>query len=143
MYVAGDPRPPAALIPAPRPGCSTARPATASRRPSWRNSRPAAVEAQSRPRRPTSAWAAGGGSRRAVPAALPGLRIGQNVEHPKFGLGVIVATEGRGDAPVQVNFGGGGHEMADFGGTPSPRCDRPAVVPIVGNAPPPQCRRYS
>jgi DNA helicase-2/ATP-dependent DNA helicase PcrA len=36
-----------------------------------------------------------------------GLRVGQNVEHAKFGLGVIVATEGRGaDARVQVNFGG-------------------------------------
>jgi DNA helicase-2/ATP-dependent DNA helicase PcrA len=29
------------------------------------------------------------------------------VEHPKFGVGVIVASEGRGaDARVQVNFGG-------------------------------------
>ncbi|MBU3698297.1 3'-5' exonuclease, partial [Dechloromonas sp.] len=37
-----------------------------------------------------------------------GLRVGQSVEHAKFGLGVIVATEGRGDdARVQVNFGGG------------------------------------
>ncbi|WP_263769766.1 3'-5' exonuclease [Propionivibrio soli] len=37
---------------------------------------------------------------------LRGLRIGQNVEHAKFGLGVIVAAEGRGnDARVQVNFG--------------------------------------
>lgn len=35
-----------------------------------------------------------------------GLRIGQTVEHAKFGVGVIVATEGRGaDARVQVNFG--------------------------------------
>ena len=38
-----------------------------------------------------------------------GLRIGQTVEHAKFGIGVIVATEGRGaDARVQVNFGGSG-----------------------------------
>jgi DNA helicase-2/ATP-dependent DNA helicase PcrA len=38
-----------------------------------------------------------------------GLRIGQAVEHAKFGLGVIVSTEGRGaDARVQVNFGGSG-----------------------------------
>jgi DNA helicase II / ATP-dependent DNA helicase PcrA len=38
-----------------------------------------------------------------------GLRIGQTVEHAKFGIGVIVATEGRGaDARVQVNFGGCG-----------------------------------
>ena len=38
-----------------------------------------------------------------------GLRIGQSVEHAKFGLGVIVSTEGRGaDARVQVNFGGSG-----------------------------------
>ena len=38
-----------------------------------------------------------------------GLRVGQSVEHAKFGLGVIVAAEGRGaDARVQVNFGGHG-----------------------------------
>ncbi|MBS1161331.1 MAG: helicase [Proteobacteria bacterium] len=38
-----------------------------------------------------------------------GLRIGMAVEHAKFGLGVIVSTEGRGaDARVQVNFGGSG-----------------------------------
>jgi len=37
-----------------------------------------------------------------------GLRIGQTVQHAKFGVGVIVSTEGRGaDARVQVNFGGG------------------------------------
>jgi DNA helicase-2/ATP-dependent DNA helicase PcrA len=41
--------------------------------------------------------------------ASGGLRIGQSVEHAKFGLGVIVSTEGRGaDARVQVNFGGSG-----------------------------------
>ena len=41
--------------------------------------------------------------------AAGGLRIGQTVEHPRFGVGVIVATEGRGaDARVQVNFGGSG-----------------------------------
>ena len=35
-----------------------------------------------------------------------GFRIGQNVQHAKFGPGVIVAAEGRGgDARVQVNFG--------------------------------------
>ncbi len=39
----------------------------------------------------------------------PGLRIGMTVEHAKFGIGVIVSTEGRGDdARVQVNFGGAG-----------------------------------
>jgi DNA helicase-2/ATP-dependent DNA helicase PcrA len=38
-----------------------------------------------------------------------GLRIGQSVQHAKFGLGVIVAAEGRGEeARVQVNFGGAG-----------------------------------
>lgn len=43
-------------------------------------------------------------------AGLPGgLRIGMSVEHARFGLGVIVAAEGRGaDARVQVNFGGTG-----------------------------------
>ena len=45
----------------------------------------------------------------AEPAGASGLRIGQTVEHAKFGIGVIVATEGRGaDARVQVNFGGSG-----------------------------------
>ncbi len=38
-----------------------------------------------------------------------GLRIGQNVQHAKFGVGVIVSAEGRGpEARVQVNFGSGG-----------------------------------
>ena len=38
-----------------------------------------------------------------------GLRIGQSVQHAKFGLGVIVSAEGRGvDARVQVNFGAQG-----------------------------------
>jgi DNA helicase-2/ATP-dependent DNA helicase PcrA len=42
----------------------------------------------------------------AEPVAAGGLRVGQSVEHAKFGLGVIVSTEGRGaDARVQVNFG--------------------------------------
>lgn len=45
-----------------------------------------------------------------VPAAarrdLGGLRVGQNVSHPRFGVGVILAAEGNGaDARVQVNFG--------------------------------------
>ncbi|MDP3638517.1 MAG: 3'-5' exonuclease [Azonexus sp.] len=41
--------------------------------------------------------------------AVGGLRIGQTVEHGKFGIGVIVSTEGRGaDARVQVNFSGNG-----------------------------------
>jgi len=45
----------------------------------------------------------------AEPAPAGGLRIGQTVEHAKFGVGVIVATEGRGaDGRVQVNFGGSG-----------------------------------
>ncbi len=52
---------------------------------------------------PTASYAA------AAPAVPGGLRIGQTVEHAKFGLGVIVASEGRGaDARVQVNFGGAG-----------------------------------
>ena len=44
------------------------------------------------------------------PPAVPGgLRIGQNVRHAKFGLGVIVSTEGSGpEARVQVNFGTSG-----------------------------------
>ena len=43
------------------------------------------------------------------PATVGGFRIGQNVEHAKFGLGVIVSAEGRGsEARVQVNFGAHG-----------------------------------
>jgi len=50
----------------------------------------------------------GGQSGYAAASEAGGLRVGQSVEHAKFGLGVIVATEGRGDdARVQVNFGGG------------------------------------
>jgi DNA helicase-2/ATP-dependent DNA helicase PcrA len=55
-----------------------------------------------------SATPAFGGGYSTEPAA-GGLRIGQTVEHAKFGIGVIVSTEGRGaDARVQVNFGGSG-----------------------------------
>jgi DNA helicase-2/ATP-dependent DNA helicase PcrA len=44
------------------------------------------------------------GAPRATPPAQP-WRIGQNVRHAKFGVGVIVDAEGRGnDARVQVNF---------------------------------------
>jgi DNA helicase-2/ATP-dependent DNA helicase PcrA len=44
--------------------------------------------------------------RRSETGAVNGFRIGQNVSHPKFGPGVIVAAEGAGsDARVQVNFG--------------------------------------
>lgn len=40
---------------------------------------------------------------------LRGLRLGQNVQHAKFGTGVIVSAEGGGpEARVQVNFGAGG-----------------------------------
>jgi DNA helicase-2/ATP-dependent DNA helicase PcrA len=43
------------------------------------------------------------------PAADHGWRVGQNVAHAKFGVGVIVNCEGRGhDARVQVNFRDGG-----------------------------------
>jgi len=44
------------------------------------------------------------GAPRATPPA-PAWRIGQSVRHAKFGLGVIIDAEGRGnDARVQVNF---------------------------------------
>ena len=44
------------------------------------------------------------GSPRATPPP-PAWRIGQSVRHAKFGLGVIIDAEGRGnDARVQVNF---------------------------------------
>lgn len=46
------------------------------------------------------------GSVSAAEPPVGGLRIGQSVQHAKFGLGVIVSAEGRGgDARVQVNFG--------------------------------------
>lgn len=45
-----------------------------------------------------------------------GLRVGQNVRHNKFGVGVIVAAEGRGaDARVQVNFGTSGVKWLALG----------------------------
>ncbi|MDR0703234.1 MAG: UvrD-helicase domain-containing protein [Azoarcus sp.] len=66
-------------------------------------------------RHPQGWTVASGGFDRAAPAAalardLPGgLRIGQNVRHPSFGLGVIVAAEGSGrDARAQINFGDAG-----------------------------------
>lgn len=56
-----------------------------------------------------------GGGRPAAPVPAPppqpsrdlgGFRVGQNVRHAKFGVGVIVAAEGSGgEARVQVNFG--------------------------------------
>ncbi len=56
---------------------------------------------------PSATPSFGGGY--SVEPVAGGLRIGQAVEHAKFGLGVIVSTEGRGaDARVQVNFGGSG-----------------------------------
>jgi DNA helicase-2/ATP-dependent DNA helicase PcrA len=60
------------------------------------------------------AYAASTPSRPAAPAvdeqsSANGLRIGQNVQHAKFGTGVIVSAEGRGpEARVQVNFGRSG-----------------------------------
>jgi len=61
------------------------------------------------------AYSASAPARAASPATADaqtsanGLRVGQSVQHAKFGLGVIVAAEGRGaDARVQVNFGSAG-----------------------------------
>ncbi|NJA88269.1 UvrD-helicase domain-containing protein [Rhodocyclus tenuis] len=59
----------------------------------------------------TSQTSSSGGYGQAPMAAdaYGGLRIGQNVEHSRFGQGVIVAAEGGGnDARVQVNFGSAG-----------------------------------
>ena len=54
------------------------------------------------PRRPAVAARAPGRD-------LGGLRIGQNVRHARFGVGVIVAAEGSGsDARVHINFGAQG-----------------------------------
>lgn len=53
------------------------------------------------------AYAAPRAARRAQEGS--GLRIGQTVEHGRFGVGVIVSAEGSGsDARVQVNFGAAG-----------------------------------
>ena len=60
---------------------------------------------------PASSVKAGNGSglRSAGTESVGGFRIGQSVQHAKFGLGVIVSAEGRGgDARVQVNFGAHG-----------------------------------
>src|SRR3989441_3546669 len=46
-----------------------------------------------------------GATREDMMAERPGWRIGQSVKHAKFGLGIIIDAEGRGnDARVQVNF---------------------------------------
>jgi DNA helicase-2/ATP-dependent DNA helicase PcrA len=76
---------------------------------------PELLKLLSRPRHApaTLAWT---GARREVyapPAAgLPdGLRVGMNVRHARFGLGVIIDAEGGGgggDARVQINFGSAG-----------------------------------
>jgi DNA helicase-2/ATP-dependent DNA helicase PcrA len=58
--------------------------------------RHAVGSSEGRPRRPAAGSAA---------AALPGWRIGETVRHVKFGLGIIIDSEGQGsDARVQVNF---------------------------------------
>ena len=41
-------------------------------------------------------------------ASAGGFRIGQSVQHAKFGLGVIVSAEGGADAKLQINFGAHG-----------------------------------
>jgi DNA helicase-2/ATP-dependent DNA helicase PcrA len=42
----------------------------------------------------------------AASKAYHGFRIGQSVQHPKFGQGVVVSAEGSGaDARLQINFG--------------------------------------
>ncbi|MCB1957341.1 MAG: UvrD-helicase domain-containing protein [Rhodocyclaceae bacterium] len=60
--------------------------------------------------RPSSTPVRAPSRRPPTPAApsrdLAGFRIGQNVSHPRFGVGVILDAEGSGsDARVQVNFG--------------------------------------
>jgi DNA helicase-2/ATP-dependent DNA helicase PcrA len=61
--------------------------------------------------RAAPAWALSSGNRKTErnEAHGPQIGIGQSVRHAKFGLGVIIDTEGRGaDARVQVNFRDGG-----------------------------------
>jgi DNA helicase-2/ATP-dependent DNA helicase PcrA len=48
-------------------------------------------------------------SERIVESSTPGLRLGQRVTHPSFGIGVVMDAEGAGaHARVQVNFEGAG-----------------------------------
>jgi DNA helicase-2/ATP-dependent DNA helicase PcrA len=55
--------------------------------------------------RPTMPMSSVATSRPNATPAAPAWRIGQSVRHAKFGLGVIIDAEGRGDdARVQVNF---------------------------------------
>ncbi len=66
----------------------------------WSRARGPAAGAREAPRSKAFGGSAGGSS------AAGGFRVGQSVEHPKFGSGVIVDAEGQGnDARVQVNFG--------------------------------------
>ena len=68
-----------------------------------------AAEPTQRSYAPTHASAPLRQAKTARPADDSGLRIGQNVRHAKFGVGVIVHAEGSGtDARVQVNFGHAG-----------------------------------
>ena len=61
----------------------------------------------SRARSATRAASTSTGSYQA--AGDSGLRIGQSVRHARFGVGVIIASEGSGEqARVQINFGSGG-----------------------------------
>lgn len=58
-------------------------------------------------------YGSGGGRDSSVGESL---RVGQNVRHEKFGVGVIIAAEGRGaDARVQVNFGTAGVKWLALG----------------------------
>jgi len=53
--------------------------------------------------------AVAGSGQAAASAGAGVLRVGQNVRHARFGVGVIVSAEGSGpEARVQVNFGAGG-----------------------------------
>lgn len=55
--------------------------------------------------RPAAASGTGEVSGRPQGGLPNGLKIGMNVQHAKFGMGVIVSAEGRGaEARVQVNF---------------------------------------
>ena len=59
--------------------------------------------------KPPAAVAQRGERRAGSPAGAGGLRVGQNVTHARFGVGVIIAAEGAGgDARVQINFGSAG-----------------------------------
>jgi hypothetical protein len=86
----------------PRAGACTARRCTRCRRASCARSRRAGRGGAGAPERVTALLGAGGLD---AAQAETGLRLGQRVQHPKFGEGIVLNAEGQGNgARVQINF---------------------------------------